>query len=174
MTFAAGWKTGWRGTAPDMAVVADIVRGWRDPAGLISAKAGQGEGATLAVAMGACALIFVAQWPKLAREAYFAPEIPLEARLGAALLGLVFVLPLFLYGVASLSCLAVRVFGWQVSGPDARVALFWALLCLTPLLFLHGLATGFLGQGPAVTLLGVITLAGFGYLWSRMLAGVRT
>ena len=156
-----------------MPVLRDIIQGWRDPAGLARSKLGQGEGAALAVAMGACALFFVAQWPRLARESFLAPEVPLEARLGAALLGLVFVLPLFLYGLAAASQLVARMLGQRINGFAARVALFWALLCLTPLMLLNGLATGFLGQGAAVTLLGLLLIAGFGYLWLRMLAGVR-
>lgn len=151
-----------------MAIVTDILRGWRDPRALIRSKRGQGEGATLALLLGACALLFVAQWPRLSREAYLHPEVPMDARLGGALLGIVFVLPLVLYGVAAVSALVVRV-----AGPAARIALSWALLCLTPLLLLHGLASGFLGQGAAVTLLGLLVAAGFGYLWVRMLQGVK-
>lgn len=157
-----------------MGIVPDILRGWRDPAGLMRAKLGQGEGAALAVAMGACALIFVAQWPRLAREAHLTPEVPLEALLGAALLGLVFVLPLFLYALAAVSQIVARGLGARIDGYGARIALFWALLCVVPLLLLHGLAVGFLGQGAAVTLLGLLVVAGFGYLWLRMLAGVKT
>lgn len=156
-----------------MAVLADIARGWRDPAGLARSKLGQGEGSALAAVMGACALLFVAQWPRLAREAYAQPDVPLDARLGAALMGIVFVLPLILYGFAAISQLAARAFGIRISGCGARVALFWAMLCLTPLLLLHGLGVGFLGQGAAVTLLGLLVVAGFVYLWMRMLAGVR-
>lgn len=156
-----------------MGVVPDIARGWRDPAGLAQAKLAKGEGGALAALMGACGLLFLAQWPRLAREAHLNPEVPLEARLGAALLGLVFVLPLIFYAMAGLSQLASRAFRFRISGYGARVALFWALLCLSPLLLLHGLAVGFLGQGAAVTLLGLVVLVGFFYLWLRMLAGVR-
>ncbi len=157
-----------------MGLVPDILRGWRDPAGLVQAKLGQGEGAAVAAVMGASFLLFVAQWPRLAREAHLAPEIPLEARLGAALLGLVFVLPLVLYGLAALSQIVLRGFGMRISGYAARVALFWAFLCLTPLLLLHGLAVGFLGHGLQVSVVGAVVLGGFFYLWARMLAGVRT
>jgi hypothetical protein len=156
-----------------MGILPDIARGWRDPAGLSRAKLGQGEAATLAVLMGACGLIFLAQWPRLAREAHLNPAVPLEALLGAALLGLVFVLPLFFYGLAAVTRIVARAFGLRVGGTGARVALFWALLCLSPLLLLHGLAVGFWGQGAAVVLLGLSVVAGFGYLWLRMLAGVR-
>ena len=34
----------------------------------------------------ACALLFVAQWPVHARAAFYDPAMPLEARLGGALL----------------------------------------------------------------------------------------
>jgi hypothetical protein len=156
-----------------MGLVPDILRGWRDPAGLMQAKLGQGEGAAVAAVMGASFLLFVAQWPRLAREAHVAPDIPLEARLGAALLGLVFVLPLLLYAVASVSQIVLRGFGLRISGYAARLALFWAFLCLTPLLLLHGLAVGFLGQGLQVSALGALVIAGFFYLWVKMLAGVR-
>lgn len=156
-----------------MGVVPDIARGWRDPAGLAQAKLGKGEGAALAALMGACGLLFIAQWPRLAREAHLAPDVPLEARLGAALLGILFVLPLVFYALAGLSQLVSRAFGLAISGYAARVALFWALLCLSPLLLLHGLAMGFLGQGAAVSLLGLVVLIGFFYLWLRMLTGVQ-
>lgn len=156
-----------------MAVVSDIARGWRDPAGLAQAKLAKGEAAAFAALLGACVLMFVAQWPRLAREAYAQPEVPLDARLGAALLGIVFVLPLMLYGVAAVSQLGARAFGLRISGFAARVSLFWAMLCLSPLLLLHGLGMGFLGQGAAVTLLGLLVAGGFVYLWVRMLAGVR-
>lgn len=156
-----------------LGIVRDIARGWRDPAGLVRAKLDQGEGAALAAVMGACGLLFVAQWPRLAREAYLNPEVPQDMRIGGALLGIVFVLPLILYALAAISQLVTRAAGRPVSGLAARVALFWAMLCLTPLLLLHGLGAGFLGQGAAVSLLGLLVLIGFFYLWLRMLAGVR-
>ncbi len=156
-----------------MPVLIDIASGWRDPAGLSRSKMEQGEGAALAVLMGACALLFVAQWPRLAREAHLNPEVPLEALLGAALLGLVFVLPLVFYGLAAVSMIVTRAAGLRISAFGARVALFWAFFCLSPLLLLHGLSVGFLGQGAAVTVLGLFVVAAFGYLWMRMLAGVR-
>lgn len=152
-----------------MALLADIATGWRDPGALMRAKRGQGEGAMLAVVMGACALIFLAQWPRLARESALDPSVPMEVRVGAALLALVFVLPLILYAVAGISHLLLRR---KVDGAGARIALFWALLCAAPLWLLHGLAEGFFGRGAAVNGLGLLVLIGFGWLWWRMLQGV--
>jgi len=153
-----------------MSVVADIGLGWRRPGALIRAKLGQGvrEDRALAVLMAACTLMFVAQWPRLSREAFLEPSVPLEARMGATLLSLVFVLPLILYALAGVSLLASRAVGLRPTAFGARLALFWALLCLTPALLLHGLIAGFMGPQLA-TGVGLLVLAGFGYLWVSML-----
>ena len=89
------------------------------------------EGRALATLIGACLLIFVAQWPGLARAAYVDPAIPLDARMGGALLGTLFLLPPIAYAVAALS---------------------------------H-LVRGFIGPGPALTLVGLAVLAAFLMLW---------
>ncbi len=168
---ARGWKAGWHGTTTDMAVTLDILRAWRDPKGLIRDKLGAGrrEDRALAVAMGACFLIFVAQWPKLSRDAFLQPEVPLEARLGASLLGILFLLPLMLYALGLLSHLVAKAIGGKGSNFGARLALFWAMLGVAPLMLFQGLLAGFLGQGVQVTTVGVIVGVGFLYLWLNML-----
>ncbi len=154
-----------------MPVVPDILRTWRDPRGVIRDRlsAGVREDRALATVMGACALMFVAQWPRLAREAYIDPSIPLEARLGGALLGVVFLLPLALYLIGALSHLVARVFGGKGTWYAARLSLFWALLAVTPALMFLGLLQGFLGQGGATRAVGGLVLLSFLYLWIRML-----
>ncbi len=154
-----------------MPVVPDILRTWRDPRGVIRDRlsAGVREDRALATVMGACALMFVAQWPRLAREAYIDPSIPIEARLGGALLGVVFLLPLALYLIGALSHLVARVFGGKGTWYAARLSLFWALLAVTPALMFLGLLQGFLGQGGATRAVGGLVLLSFLYLWIRML-----
>ncbi len=154
-----------------MPVVPDILRTWRDPRGVIRDRlsAGVREDRALATVMGACALMFVAQWPRLAREAYIDPSIPLEARLGGALLGVVFLLPLALYLIGALSHLVARDFGGKGTWYAARLSLFWALLAVTPALMFLGLLQGFLGQGGATRAVGGLVLLSFLYLWIRML-----
>ena len=82
-----------------MTVVADIFASWRNPRDVIARKLAQGprEDRALATLFGGCGLLFVAQLPGLARAAYVDPAVPFEARLGASLLGLMFVLPLVFY-----------------------------------------------------------------------------
>lgn len=154
-----------------MAVTLDILGGWRNPRALIRRKLAQGvrEDRALAVLMGACLLFFVAQWPRLSREAFLHPEVPLDARMGGALLGWVFIAPLMFYALAAVSHLVARLFRGRGTWFSARLALFWALLVVSPLVLLNGLVSGFVGQGPGATAVGVLVLAGFLYLWLSML-----
>lgn len=117
----------------------------------------------------ACVLIFVAQWPALSRAAHLDPSVPLDARMSGALMGVLFILPLLAYGLAALSHLVARLAGGRGTHYRARVALFWALLAVTPLMLLQGLAAGMLGPGPAVSLLGVVVLGGFLFQWGNAL-----
>ena len=131
--------------------------------------AGLREDRALAVIMGAGALLFVAQWPILSRAAYLDPAMPLEARLGGALMACLFVLPLLGYGVAQLSHLVARLFGGQGSAFGARLALFWALLAITPAMLFQGLLVGFLGQTAAVIGCQVLVMLAFLWIWLSML-----
>lgn len=154
-----------------MTVTLDILSTWRRPRSIIRAKLAQGmrEDRALAVLMGACALLFLAQWPALSRAAHLDPSVPLDARLGGALLATIFILPPVLYALAALSHLIARAFGGKGSPYGARLALFWALLCAAPLVLFHGLVAGFLGQELQVTVVGVIVFLAFLWLWLTLL-----
>jgi hypothetical protein len=159
-----------------MPVVSDIRSAWVRPDSFIARKLGDGvrEDRALAVLMGACALSFVAQWPSLSRAAHMDPSVSLDARMGGALMGVLFILPLIAYGLAAVSHLAARVMGGRGTWYGARLALFWAFLASTPLMLLMGLVMGFLGQGVAASALGLVVFLGFLYLWLRMLFEVET
>lgn len=154
-----------------MAVTAQILALWRRPRQAMRAQLaeGQREDRALAVLMGACGLIFVAQWPALARAAETDPSVPLEARLGGALMATIFLLPLLAYGIAALSHLVARAFGGRGSFFGARLALFWSLMAAVPLFLLSGLALGIAGPGPATSLLGLICFLAFAGLWLTLL-----
>jgi hypothetical protein len=154
-----------------MAVTSDIVGLWRHPRRMIRAKLaeGQREDRALAVLMGACAMIFVAQWPMLARLAELDPSVPLDARMGGTLMATVFVLPLLAYALAAGSHLVARAFGGQGSWYGARLALFWALMAAVPLFLATGLIAGVMGQTPAASGLGLLCFAAFMILWLTLL-----
>lgn len=154
-----------------MTITTDILRSWRHPRAVIREKlrAGPREDRALAVLMGASLLLFVAQWPGLSRAAFLDPAVPLDARLGGALMACLFILPLFAYGVGLISHGIARLLGGKGSGYGARLALFWALLAIAPAMLLQGLTAGFIGPGPALYLVQGIVLAGFIWIWISML-----
>lgn len=158
-----------------MPVVPDILASWRRPATVMRRKLAKGpqESQALATLMGAALLHFVAQWPGLARAAHLEPSVPLDARLGGALLGTVFMLPLFAYLLALVSQFAVRLLGWRVDGLAARLALFWALLAASPLVLLVGLVSGFAGPGASTSFAGLIWLGLFLWMWFSNLRAAR-
>jgi hypothetical protein len=155
-----------------MSVTARILATWRDPRRVMRSHiaAGQREDRAMAVLAGACLMIFVAQWPALRRAAILEPEVPFDARLGGALMATLFLVPLLAYGVAAASHLAARLMGGRGTWFGARMALFWSLLAVSPLMLLQGLVTGLIGPGLPATLVGLAVLAGFLFLWLSALA----
>lgn len=150
-----------------MSVVLDILRTYRAPRETIARRIGPEarEDRALAVLMGACVTIFVAQWPRLAREAHLDASIGLDARLAAALFAWLFVAPLLFYAIALVAHAALRLSGRTVGGYAVRMALFWGLLAATPMFLLTGLAAGFVGQGPALTLVSALAFAALVVFW---------
>lgn len=145
-----------------MSLVADILRSYRAPRRVVEDRLPFAtEGSALGTLMVACALIFVSQWPGLARAAHFDPTVPLDARLGGALFGLMFVLPLLAYGLAGGIWVLVRMASGPISGLSVRFALFWALFAASPLWLLYGLASGFDGKSVATEALGLVALLAF-------------
>ncbi|MGB8624323.1 MAG: YIP1 family protein, partial [Paracoccaceae bacterium] len=88
-----------------MAITTEMFRTYRAPRAALRRQldGGAREDRALAVLFAACLLIFVSTLPQAAREAYMHPEVPLEARIGGALLGWMFIAPLAFYGIAALS-----------------------------------------------------------------------
>jgi Na+-transporting methylmalonyl-CoA/oxaloacetate decarboxylase gamma subunit len=154
-----------------MAITTDIVETYRRPRAVLRRHLTDGgqEGRALAVLMGACLLMFLAQWPGAARQAHLDPSIPLDARMGGALIATLFFVPLLAYAVAGVSHLVARAMGGQGTYLGARMALFWSLLAVGPLMLLQGLLRGLVGPGPALTVVGLGVLAAFLALWINAL-----
>lgn len=157
-----------------MSVLRDIAATYRGPAAVLRRRLSGGvrEDRALAVLMAGCGLLFVAQWPRLAREA-FETEADLNMLMGGSLLALLFILPLVLYGLAGLGRLIARVLGGAGNGFSARMALFWALLAAAPVFLLNGLTEGFLGGGPQTAVTGILALGVFLWFWLAGLFAVE-
>ncbi len=154
-----------------MSIVADITRSYAQPRAVIQARLteGQREDRALMFLAIACLLIFVAQWPRLRREAFLDESVPFDALIGGLVMGWLFIAPLALYGLAALSRVIAGLFGGQGSWYTARLALFWSLLAATPLWLLNGLVAGFIGSGPQLGITGAIALAVFLIFWGLSL-----
>lgn len=158
-----------------MPVTRDITATYRGPAKVMARllEPGEREDRVLVILMAACVVIFIAQWPRLSREAHLTGQ-ELNMLLGGALMAWLFIAPLALYAVAALAHLAARLAGGQGSWYSARLSLFWSLLASTPVLLLHGLVAGFIGPGVELQIVGLIWLAVFGWFWiSTMRQGER-
>jgi hypothetical protein len=125
---------------------------------------GQREDRALAYLMAGCVVVFIAQLPRLAREAHLRGD-DLDMLMGASLMGWIFIAPLLLYVLAALSHLVAKLFRGRGSHYGARLALFWALLASSPLMLLNGLVAGFIGPGVELQLVGLMWLFVFGWFW---------
>lgn len=139
-----------------MSVTLDMMATWRRPRAIMrkQLRMGQREDRAIAYVLGACFMVFVSQWPELSRQAYLDPEVPLQARIGGALMAWLFIMPLVLYALAAVARLLAMPFGGQGTWYTARLALFWSLLATTPAWLFWGLVRGFVGPGPAETIVG--------------------
>lgn len=158
-----------------MAATQDIVATYRGPGKVIRRLLDRGvpEASVLIYLMVACLLVFVAQTPRLAREAYETGE-DLSMMMAGTLMAWIFIAPLLLYLVAALSGLVLRLFGVKLTGHNARLVLFWAFLAATPLLLLWGLTAGFIGPGIEMTLVGGLWLGAFVWFWISGIIAARS
>lgn len=150
-----------------MSVTTDIARSYTRPRSVLRRRVSGGvrEDRALAILLAGCLIMFVSQWPHLSRAAFEDPSIPLEARLGGALMGWLFIAPLALYLIAAVTHLIAKAFGGKGSGYATRMALFWALLAASPMWLLAGLVGGFIGPGIALDLTGLVAGVAFLGIW---------
>ncbi|WP_372991663.1 YIP1 family protein [Sulfitobacter sp.] len=149
-----------------MAATRDIIASYRNPAAVVRRLLGQGtrEDRNLIYLMVACLIFFVAQTPRLAREAFLSGT-ELNMLLGGTLLAWLFIAPLIFYILAAGTQIILRVLRGNVTGFNTRLALFWALLASSPLVLLHGLTAGFVGPGIELQIVGLIWLCVFLWFW---------
>lgn len=150
-----------------MSVSGDILASYLAPARVVRRRLDEGprEDRALAILMVALGIIFLGEWPELMRAAKADPSVPLDARIGGALMAMVFLAPLIAYAIAALTRVTAQAMGGRGSWYGARLALFWSLLAASPLMLLQGLASGIVGPGAAETGLAWAVLAVFLWLW---------
>ncbi len=154
-----------------MAATSDIIATYRGPGRVMSRIMARGprEDRALIYLMIACVLVFVAQTPRLAREA-FETQTDLSMLMGAALMAWFFIAPLVFYVLGGITYAIARLLRSSISAYGARISLFWALLASSPIILLWGLTAGFVGPGVEMTGVGVIWFAAFMWFW---IAGFR-
>jgi len=164
-----------------MAVTTQILRSYIRPRqvvrGLIAANRGgdRPEARGFIYLLVGLLIIFISQVPDLIGVGLAPTELsqaaqgedgpaPMDARLAIALFSWLFVWPLILYLLGGLSHLAARLLGGQGQGVDARLALFWAVLAISPLFLLRGMGS----VSQSVELVSVVNYAiaaGFFWIW---------
>lgn len=156
-----------------MSLVSNIARSYRAPGSVIAGIDAQGlrEPQVLFFLLLSCGLIFMSQLPVLSRAAALDPDATFEQLMAGVLFGVMFMLPLVLYGIAALLQLGMRAVSGPVQGIRVRLALFWAILCATPLMIVHGTLRGILGDELSVQLFGFVVFGAFLYILG---AGLRT
>lgn len=153
-----------------MTVTTDLVATWRSPRAAVRRHLARGVSEPFAFTLLLVFLIlaFVGQWPAAAREAFLADEPSAAPRILGRALAVLATIP-FWYGIAALSRLIARAFGGQGTWYGARIALFWALATVGPLMLLQGLVIGMIGPGPALWAVNIVVGLAFLWLWLTML-----
>lgn len=157
-----------------MAVTRDIVESWHHPGVVIRRLLANGPSEPFAFSLLVTFLIlaFTAAAPNLARAAFLQPDTTLIQRLYAAGLGLLVTIPIW-YLLAAIGHLVARALGGTGSFYGGRLALFWALVAVSPAMLLQGLVQGLLGFGPATVAAGAVVATIFLIFWTVMLREVE-
>lgn len=158
--------------APRGGILPRVLQSWWAPRRVVRGLADMPDRALLAVLLFAMLIFLIAQAPGHARAAHLDPSVPLEARMGGAIMAVMFLMPLLAYGVAALVSGLVRLTRWRLDPRHSRLALFWALLAIAPIMLLSGLVEGFIGPGPALTLCRTISGIGFIVIWGAGIAAL--
>jgi hypothetical protein len=153
-----------------MTVTADLVSTWRSPRAALRRHLARGvsEPFAFSLLLVFLALAFIGQWPVAAREAHLAGEPSAVPRIMARAFAVLATIPLW-YGLAALSRLVSRALGGQGSWYGARIALFWALATVGPLMLLQGMVGGMVGPGPGLYAVTILVGVAFLWLWFTML-----
>ncbi len=153
-------------------IVPRILESWWAPGRVVRSLRGMPDRALIVVLMAAMLIFLIAQAPGHARAAQLQPEVPLGARMGGALLAVMFMMPLLAYALAALVSALSRLTPWPVAPLESRLALFWALLAVAPAMLLAGITAGLVGPGAALGLTRAVAGLGFLVIWGAGLGAL--
>jgi hypothetical protein len=153
-----------------MSITTDIVEGWLRPRVVMQRHIARGVSEPFAFSLLVAFLVltFVSLWPLLSRQSLMQPEVPMVQRLVAAGLALLASIPVW-YGVAVISHWIAKALGGQGDQYRARLALFAALVAVSPAMLLQGLVAGMIGQGTQLLLVQGLVALGFVWIWMSMI-----
>jgi hypothetical protein len=150
-----------------MSLIGDIARSYRDPRGVMQAQIERGitEPQTLFYAMLFGTMNLIANYP---RAFYNAPDPDTFAgMMGGLFISYIFFLPLVLFGLAALIHWIVLKFGGHATWAEARRALIWSTVTMTPFILVAGAAYIFRNDA-LVSIVNMITAVVFIWqLWSN-------
>lgn len=149
-----------------MPVTTDIVRSWRSPRAVMRSHLARDRSEPWAFALLVAFMVvaFVAQWPGASRKAFYNPDMPIEAQMFAISMGMLAFVPVW-YLLAAMGHWIAKLMGGQGDYYGARIALFWALVTVSPLTLLVGLVKGMIGPGPGLLAVTILTGAAFIGFW---------
>lgn len=156
-----------------MALTSDIVESWRRPRVVIRRlqARGRSEAFVFTFLFVFLMLAVVSVSPALARQAALEGK-PFAPYLLGACFGAVVALPFF-YAVAALGHLVALLMGGRGGFYEGRLALFWALVAITPAMLLYGLVRAFADGSAGVPVVGFLTFLLFIVLYTVMLREVE-
>lgn len=149
-----------------MPVTNDIVKSWHSPRVVMRSHLARGRSEAWAFSLLVAFMLvaFIAQWPRASRVTFQTPEVPLYPQLLGFALGILAFIPVW-YVLAAITRWISQLAGGQGDHYGARLALFWALVTITPLMLLQGLVTGMIGPGPGLTAVTALTGLAFLVFW---------
>ena len=157
-----------------MALTADIFESWHRPRVVIRRLAlrGRSEPFVLSFLFVFLLLAFVARAPSVARDVAANPTGSLYPSLFGVALGMLGLIPV-LYLLAALGHLVARLMGGTGGYYDGRLALFWALTCITPAMLLDGLMHVFVHEAVVLPIVDIAIFLAFLVLYTLMLREVE-
>lgn len=150
-----------------MSVTRDIPRTWVKPRAVMAELLARGQRDDMAFIflIVACLVVFVAQLPRLSREAVETGQ-DFMVLMGGTLMAWIFIAPLLFYAVAALVRVIAKLLGGGGTWYSSRLALFWSLLAVSPAFLLHGLTAGFIGPSSIqADIVGFVILFAFAWVW---------